>query len=103
MPVVPAIAKVHCHQDVVAQHTAAFANEADKLAIGHKIIEQHFHLQGAKARCKRGVELAPNFFHEIADTAALGEAWIDGAVGLQLRTTRATHQFVGGKAELLAR
>ena len=67
VPVVPAIAEIDRHQDVVAEHSPALVDQADQFAVGDQVVEQHLHLDRAEAGRQRRVELPADLAHQVAD------------------------------------
>ena len=102
MPVVPAIAEIDCHGDLVAEHFSTLPDQADQFAVGDEVVEQHLHLHRAEARRDGRVELPADLAHQVADAPPLRQAGKDGAVWPELLPPRAAHQLVSGNAELLA-
>ena len=102
VPVLPAIAEIDRHGDAVTQHLAAALDQIDQFAVGHQVVEQHFHLHRAEAALQRGIELPADLGHELFDGAAMREAGKDGAIGPQFVAPRAAQQLVGRNAVLLA-
>ena len=103
VPIVPAIAEIDGHQDVVAEHPPALMDEADQLAVAHQVVEQHLHLDGAETGGQRLVELPADLRHQLADRAAMRQPRIDRAIGAELFAAGAAHKLVGGQSELLSR
>ena len=102
VPIVPAVAKIDCHQNVIAERAAALANEADEFGIGDEIVEQYLHLHRPKANLDGGLELTIYLRHQLINAAALGKTWKDRAIGFEFFAPGAAHDLVGGQTELLS-
>ena len=77
-------------------------DQADQLSIRDQIVEQHFHLDRAKAGRQGCLELPADFLHQACNRAAMRGTRLDCAIRPQLFPTRAAHQLVDRQAKLFA-